>query len=148
MTVTCCADIVPAELLVEHKENWICRLKRCSLQDLIALSLPYLCATSASVMWSICLYDPTIKLLVYAALPEKYQNWLSLGLCLLEEFRIWSIALGVIGTTWQVQVISFDLVNEQLITMLRSLRGGLVNTKALHCLKNVEPGKSSSSDSF
>ena len=137
------------EQLLEHKENLICRLKRCSLQDLIALSLLYICAISASVMWSICLYDPTIKLLVYAALSEKYQNGLSLGLCLLEEFRIWSIALGVIGTTWQVHVISFDLVNEQLNTMLRSLRQRLVIiTKALHCSKNVKPDKSCSFDSF
>ena len=55
---------------------------------------------------------------MHGALPERYRSWLTLGICLLEEVRIGLVVLGVVGTTWQFQVISFDLINEKLSTML------------------------------
>ena len=115
-----CKGTAPVPL-VNEETNWIRRLKQCSLQDLIALLLPYLFACGTLAMVSLYVYDPTIKLLVYASLPQTYQNWFTLGICLLQELQVGLVCLGILGTTWQLQVTSFDLISGQLHVMLRCL---------------------------
>ena len=39
----------------------------------------------------------------------KHQNWLSLVVCLLEEFRLLQILLATVTTVLQVQIIAFDV---------------------------------------
>ena len=128
---TCCKGTAPAVLDNDETNGRIRRLKQCSLQDLIVLFLPYSFACGTVALVSLYLYDPTIKLLVYASLPRGYQNWLTLGICLLLELQSMLFCLGTLGTTWQLQVISFDLINERLHAMFRYLMRSLV-TKEHH----------------
>ena len=109
-----------ASLPVKSKEPWISRLQRCSLQDLIALLLPYMFGFAILLVLVISLFDPTTTLFVHGALPEKYQSSLSLALCFLEEVRIGFVILGVVGATLQLQVISYVSIQERLRMILRS----------------------------
>ena len=65
-------------------------------------------------------YDPTMKMLLYAALPEKYQNWLSFGVCILEEIRFLFIITGLAVPTLQRQIVAFQDVHKALQALVDS----------------------------
>ena len=85
-----------------------------SLQDLIAIFLPYMdIATNASI--GLCFfYDPTMNFLLYSGLPGGYKNWLTFCLCMMEEDRILMMWAAIVVPMWQLQVMAFDLVNNVL----------------------------------
>ena len=76
---------------------------------------------AALVVSATMVYDPTMRLLLYAALPPRLQNWATFGLCLLEEIRFLLVMTSVAIPIWQVQVISFDLVCNQLRLVTQGL---------------------------
>ena len=88
-----------------------------SLQDLIAIQLPYTTLAAESVIVICYVYDPTMSFLLYSSLPEKFQNWFTLGICTLEEARLLVTLAGICVPVWQLQVIAFDLVNNGLEQM-------------------------------
>ena len=63
-----------------------------------------------------------MRLLLYAALPYHLQNWATFGLCLLEEIRFMLIFIATVTPVLQVQVISFDLVTNQLQLLMQSIK--------------------------
>ena len=85
-----------------------------SPQDLMAIYLPHM-LTLAIMLVGICaVYDPTMKMLLYNALPNSYQNWLTFWLCYMEEMRFLAMIVAVNAPAWQCQIIAFDLVNHDL----------------------------------
>ena len=91
-------------------ENRTKKLWERSLQDLIAIYVPYMVMAGVVTILACFTYDPTMKYLLYKALPETRKNWITFGVCLLEETRLLLIDSGLVITVFQVQVIAFDLV--------------------------------------
>ena len=65
-------------------------------------------------------YEPTMKMLLYAAVPAPYQNSLTFWICFAEEMRFLVICIGIAIPTFQRQVIAFDLINTNLEDILVS----------------------------
>ena len=84
------------------------------MQDLIAVSIPYMTLLNVPIIGASFIYDPTMRSLLYSALPECLKNRLSFWICFAEEMRFLLIFAGIVAPTWQVQVIAFDLVNNRL----------------------------------
>ena len=97
------------------------RLLGSSLQDFIAIGMPYLVLLAAGMIGACIIYDPTMKLLLYSALPERYQNWLSFGILWVEELRLMIFGSGIGVPVWQLQIIAFDTVNNNLQAMMDSM---------------------------
>ena len=96
-----------------------------SAQDLIAIYVPHMIIFGAALLIGCCyIYDPTLRLLLYSALPERYQNWLTFTMCLAEEIRLLLICSGVVVPVLQLQVISFDKVNVELEAIISSALDG------------------------
>ena len=102
-------------------QRWYERLLEHSLQDLIAMYMPHLALCSASFIWACYIYDPSLRLLLYFELPERYQSWLTFTVCFVEEIRFFLVVFGVGSPMLQLQVISFDQVNTHLETIMFSV---------------------------
>ena len=78
--------------------------------------LPYMASVGMLVVIAAYIYDPTMKLLLYAALPDGYKTSPLFWLCLAGElhFLLTFIALAV--PAWQLQVISVEILNTSLQT--------------------------------
>ena len=98
------------------------RLMECSLQDLIAILIPYMIALAAVVVAACILYDPTMMMLLYSAVPQSYKNWFSCGICFVEETRLLLIFVGINVPTFQLQMIAFELLNCTLEEILHSVQ--------------------------
>ena len=92
-----------------------------SLQDLIAIVMPYMTPVVIAMIAGCMLYDPTMKMLLYSGLPGQYQSWASAVICFAEEMRFLVILVGVAVPIWQFQVIAFDLVNRKLTETLKAM---------------------------
>ena len=111
--------------MLENTENkgkrWFDRLLECSLQDLIAIWLPHMLLLAASMAVICMIYDPTMKLLLYAALPESYQSWLTLGIGLVAEWCFLLFGAGLTVPAWQLQIVVIQDINEKLETLIESM---------------------------
>ena len=97
------------------------RLPKCSLQDLIAIGIHYPIILLITLILVCYLYDPTMQMLLYSALPTQQKNWLSFSIFFVEEARFLFMMQGVAVPVFQVQVISFDLINKTFQLLLESL---------------------------
>ena len=95
-------------------KRWLERVLECSFQDLLAIWLPYMVLCAASIVTTCTIYDPTMKLLLYAALPENCQTWLSFVICLVQEMRVLLMCIGLAVPTWQIQIIAFQYADKAL----------------------------------
>ena len=95
-------------------------MMQCSLQDLIGIYMPYMVLLAVQVISSSFIYDPTLRLLLYAVLPESLKTWPWFGLCFIEEVHFWTMLVSI-GTPGQLQVISFELINKSLETIIASV---------------------------
>ena len=91
-----------------------------SLQELIVIWLPHMIVAGAPMIGACYLNDSTIKMLLYSALHESQKNWISFGILWIEEVRFMIFAAGVAVPVWQLQVISFDLLNSRLTSVVDS----------------------------
>ena len=91
----------------ENRKN---KLWERSLQDLIAIYVPYMIMAGVVTILACFTYDPTMKYLLYNALPETRKNWITFWICMLEEIRVLLVDSGLVISVFQVQVIAFDLV--------------------------------------
>ena len=78
-------------------------------------------AFAVALILACFIYDPTMQLLLYSGLPTEHQNWLSFAVCFVEEMRFIFTFQGIAIPVFQVQVISFDLINQTLQLLLDSL---------------------------
>ena len=97
------------------------RLREYTLQDLIALGLPYMVLSCIPLIGVCFIIDPTMKVLLYSALPEGFKNDYSFWICFLEEMRFLLVCAGMCVPTWQLQVISFELVSTSLETVANNV---------------------------
>ena len=97
------------------------RLSKYSLQDLIAIFMPYVVFSGVLLILACFIHDPTMQLLLYSALPDRQKNWMSFLFCFAEEMRFLLMAVGSAVPAWQVQVIAFNLINKNLQLLLESL---------------------------
>ena len=102
------------------RQQWHKRLLECTLQDLIAIYMPHMILYGEVIIGACYIYDPTLRLLLYSALPERYQSWPAFTACLLEEMRLLFFCAAIAIPVLQLQVISFDLVNTQLEAIVNS----------------------------
>ena len=121
---------MPALVTADSRRlRWHKKLLECSLQDLTAIYMPYMAVCSLVAEGTCFIFDPTLKLLLYSALPESYQNWLTFMTCFVEEMRFTLMFIGVIVPVLQLQVISFDLITIHLEASISSAVNG-------YCKKN------------
>ena len=66
------------------------------------------------MMGACAIYNLTMSMLLYSALPEAYQNRLTCWLCYVEEVRFMAVIVGVAVPVSQCQVIAFGLINNKL----------------------------------
>ena len=93
-----------------------------ALQDAVVVLLPYMLQVGALTVGTCYVLDPTMKQLVYTALPASYQNWLSFVVCLMEEIRILGIIAGTVTPVVQSQIIAFGLVTDDLQCRTESMK--------------------------
>ena len=108
----------------KKSQLWHKRLLEYSPQDLIAMYMPHMAVFSVIATGASYIYDPTLRLLLYSALPGRYQNWLTFLVCFVEEIRLVVVMAGLGVTLLQVQVISFDLVSAHLQTRINAALNG------------------------
>ena len=91
------------------------------MQDLIALGSPYISVSSVAVISATYVYDPSMRLLLYSALPTNIQNWAIFGLLLVEEVRLMMINITAATLIFQMHVTSFDLVSNRLLVLTKKI---------------------------
>ena len=64
-------------------------------------------------------YDPTLRLLLFSALPDTYQSWFTFIMCFVVEMHLLLMFYGVGVVVLQIQVISFDMVSANLKASMR-----------------------------
>ena len=99
-------------------KSWIQLLMGHSLQDLIVIGLPYMMISTAPIITASFVYDPTMKLLIYSMVPESWKNWQWFCACFTAEIHFMAMFPAIATTAWQLQVISFELVNTNLETIV------------------------------
>ena len=95
------------------------------MQDLIAIGLPYMGIMAILVICAALVYDPSMRLLLYTALPSRLQNWATFGLCLLEEIRFLVVFAAIGIPVLQLQVIIFN----NILLLIR-----LIDLTAVHSI--------------
>ena len=76
--------------------------------------MPYMIILGLPLISGCFIYDPTMKLLIYALIPDSPKSWLWFWPCFAIEIHFLIIFMAVFIPGWQLQVISFDLVNTKL----------------------------------
>ena len=71
--------------------------------------------------------DPTMRLLLYSAIPASHQIWWSFGLCLGEEIRLLGFCTAIVTSVWQLQVVAFDLISNTLESLLDCAQARTLN---------------------
>ena len=97
-----------------EKQHWYKRLLEYTLQDLIAAYMPHMVLCGVVGIATCYAYDPDLRLLLYSALPKRYQTWLIFLICYVEEIRLLLILSAVIVPILQLQVITFGQLNIHL----------------------------------
>ena len=87
----------------ERRQRWYKRLLEYSLQDFIAMYMPHMVSCGVVLVWACYIYDSSLRLLLYSALPARRQSWLTFIVCFVEEIRLLLIAGGIIVPVLQLQ---------------------------------------------
>ena len=104
--------------MVENSvKSWMTFFREHTLQDLIAICLPWMALATFPVIAAALLYDPTMKLLLYAAVPEDWRTGPCFWACFMAELHFLAMLDAIVISTWQLQVISFELLNTKLETV-------------------------------
>ena len=109
-----------ARITATRSQRWYRRLLEYSLQDLIVLSLPYTILLVVVGIGACFIYDSSMRILLYSALPERYQGWLTFMALFVEEIRMLLMCASVGVPVLQLQVLSFAKVNAYLEGILNS----------------------------
>ena len=104
------------------QKQWKIRVWEYSMQDWIAVSLPYMVTMVIPLIVIACVYDPSMRLLVYSALPNCLQHWTTFGLFIIEEARLMLTIITIGIPIFQLWVISFDLVSHKLRLIVRRIQ--------------------------
>ena len=126
-------------------EDGISQRSSPTLQEHLALWIPHIILSTIVLVLACFLYDPTLKLLLYSAIPERYQNWLSFGICYLEEARFILIQAGLEIPVCQLQLTTFEDINMNLTPLIHSrirrgpahIRGSCKALTRLHLYINL-----------
>ena len=86
------------------------------------MTLFYTVSLAAGAMLLALMCYPSMKLLLYAALPKEHQTWITFGILILEELRYLIVACAIGIPVWILQVISFDLVGNKLTLLMDSMQ--------------------------
>ena len=98
------------------------QLRQYSLQDLLAIFIPHMLVACVVLMLTVCMYDSTMKFLVYSILPESKKTWLWFVICSLEEVRFFMFWFVVSAPVFQIQLVSFENLKSALQTLICSMR--------------------------
>ena len=116
----------------DSSQPWFRRLSALSLQDLIALHIPYMVTALIVVIGACFINEHTMQLRPYSAVPDKIRNWIAFMICFMEEMRFLIMIPGTAGPAWQLQVISFGLIERNLKFMGESLSVSYNNVSAFY----------------
>ena len=100
----------PARMTATRTQGWYIRLREYSLQDLIALSVPYMIILLVVAIGTCYISDPSMPVLLYSGLPKSYQSWLTFVVLFVQEMRLLLTLGSVFTPVIQLQVLSFDAV--------------------------------------
>ena len=107
-----------------RRQVWYKRLLEYSPQDLMAVYLPYMILCSLAFVGACYIYDPTLSMLLYSALPERYQNWLIFIICFAAEMHFVVIIAGMGVKVLELQINTFDEITTQLEANITSTTNG------------------------
>ena len=103
------------------------RLRTCTLQDLVAIYLPYMLGLTTVVVVACFLYDPDMKFLLYSAIRSKsdhsWWDWIIFVICSIEEARFIMFVMGIVLPMLQLQIISFDSINDIIQNLMECTTG-------------------------
>ena len=97
---------------------------RLSLQDLIALYAPELILGGIIAVIAAMMYNPTMKMLLYGALPDSKRTPMWFIICFGEEFRHLLSLATIMVPVLQIHVITFDILDDTL----RKIAASALNT--------------------
>ena len=97
------------------------RLGEYSLQDALAVCLPYVAACTDVLLLAALLYDPTMRLLLHSAVPDNYRTCWIFGLCFAQDMRQLFFCVGNLVSAWQLQVTAFEVISYSLEEIMESL---------------------------
>ena len=66
------------------EKRWYERMLEYSFQELITVYVPHVVLVAVAVVGACYVYDPSLRLLLYSALPERHQSWLAFIICIAE----------------------------------------------------------------
>ena len=92
----------------EHVASLRSAVKGYTLQDSVALGLPYLTLSAYFVICPCLALHPKLKLLLYSGLNPRCQSPLVFVVCLAEDLRFVAMTAAIGTPSLQVQVIAFD----------------------------------------
>ena len=90
------------------------RWERYTLQDLIALYAPHMVFPAALAVMACFFHTPKMKLLLYAAVPEQFENPVLFALCMAEDIRCVVLEATTAMTVFPIQVLTFDAIKLSL----------------------------------
>ena len=96
--------------------------QRLSLQDLMALYAPELILVGILAVIAAMVYDPTMKMLLYTALPDGMRTPIWFILCFAEELRNLMFEGAILVPVLQIHVLTFEVVDEALRSIAVSVR--------------------------
>ena len=100
-------------------KRWINLVTGHTLQDVLAICLPYMVFLAVIVVTASFAYDPTMKLLLCAMIPEEsWKTWPWFWACFPWELHFVAMSGVIAAPVWQLQVISFELINVNLQTIV------------------------------
>ena len=80
--------------------------------------LDRICTVAIMIMF---MWNPSMKLQLYAHIPQAYQTWPVFSLLLLEELRVLVVGLCSAIPAWVLQIVSIELVNNKLQQLICSM---------------------------
>ena len=102
---------------MKAKPWWV----RISLQDIIALYAPHMVLAAVVSATAVMAYDPTLKILLYSALPHEWRTFTVFSFCLAEEVRN-LVLMGMIAVpVLQIHVMTSDLLVQTLHEIAHSV---------------------------
>ena len=106
----------------QKARSWSCRLKEYTVQDIFAMSLPYTFLLSILTVMLTLIFNPSIKYMLYAAIPLEHQTIITFGILLFEELRMLIAGVSMMIPILTAQVLSFDLVRNKLQQLIDSMQ--------------------------
>lgn len=112
--------LIDGKLTVDANDMASSLWTRYSLQNLVALYAPHMAMAGALSHFPCYLYDPTMKGLLYSALPTHCQTPARFSVCLLAEAHYMVYVVSVASPVFQLHIVICDAITQGLKMLTQS----------------------------